>query len=148
MRRVRRHLSYANVVSTLCLVLLVGGGTALASAIVTRNGQVGRSTISGHNPPAGDHPNVIAASVSGKDLSQGLRTSLRLHCPSGFQNAGDICFENTAHTGDPFVDAVKTCAAAGLRLPTMPELALVFEHSGAPQIAQWVATEYPTTMGR
>ena len=31
----RRHLSYANMVSTLCLVLLLGGGTAYAAAKIT-----------------------------------------------------------------------------------------------------------------
>ena len=29
----------------------------------------------------------------------------------------------------------------------MPELALVFEHTSAPQIAQWVATEYADDNG-
>ena len=30
MRRIRPHLSYANVISTLCLFLLLSGGTAVA----------------------------------------------------------------------------------------------------------------------
>jgi hypothetical protein len=30
MRRIRSHLTYANVISTLCLFLLLGGGTAVA----------------------------------------------------------------------------------------------------------------------
>jgi hypothetical protein len=30
MRRIRQHLTYANVISTLCLCLLLGGGTAVA----------------------------------------------------------------------------------------------------------------------
>jgi hypothetical protein len=30
MRRIRRHLTYANVISTLCLFLVLGGGTAVA----------------------------------------------------------------------------------------------------------------------
>lgn len=30
MRRIRRYLTYANVISTLCLFLLLGGGTAVA----------------------------------------------------------------------------------------------------------------------
>lgn len=32
MKHFRSKLSYANVVSTLCLMLLVGGGTAFAAA--------------------------------------------------------------------------------------------------------------------
>jgi hypothetical protein len=31
MKRLRAYLSYANVVATLCLVLLVGGGSAFAA---------------------------------------------------------------------------------------------------------------------
>ena len=143
----RRHLTYANVVSTLCLILVLGGGTAMASLIITKNSQVDRGTISGHHPPSGDHPNIIGGSLSGADLSGQLRGSLRLHCPAGLQDAGDICFESSGHVGDPLVDAVKTCADEGLRLPTMPELALVFEHTSAPQIAQWVATEYADDNG-
>jgi hypothetical protein len=69
MLRIRRHLSYANVVSTLCLILLLGGGTALARTIITKNSQVARDTISGHDPPSGDHPNIIRGSVSRPDLA-------------------------------------------------------------------------------
>ena len=78
----RRHLTYANVVSTLCLILVLGGGTAMASLIITKNSQVDRGTISGHHPPSGDHPNIIGGSLSGADLSGQLRGSLRLLLPS------------------------------------------------------------------
>jgi hypothetical protein len=37
MRRLRRKLTYSNVVSTLCLFLLVGGGTALAANELGKN---------------------------------------------------------------------------------------------------------------
>ena len=146
MRHVRPHLTFANVVSVIALFVALGG-TALATVIVSTNSQVGRGTISGHHPPPGKHPNIIGGSVNGHDLSGGIKTSLRLHCPSGLRDAGDICFEDTGHTGDPLVGAAKTCAAEGLRLPTLPELALVFEHLEAGQIAQWVATNYSDDNG-
>ncbi|HEX8752032.1 MAG TPA: hypothetical protein VF731_01335 [Solirubrobacterales bacterium] len=41
MRRLRPHLSYANVVSTLCLVLLLGGGAAFAASKALPTNSVG-----------------------------------------------------------------------------------------------------------
>ncbi len=138
----RRQLTYANVVSTVCLVLLLGGGTALANVLITKNGQVDRGTISGHKPPSGDHPNIIGGSVAGADLSTKLKASLRLHCPSGLRQAGDICFEDSIRPAATLADALKTCASAGRRLPSLAELTLVFDHLGAPLDAEWVATEF------
>jgi hypothetical protein len=53
-----------------CVALFVAlSGTALASFVVSSNSQVASGTISGHHPPAGDHANIIAGSVSGTDLA-------------------------------------------------------------------------------
>jgi hypothetical protein len=45
MRRIRSRLTYASVMSTLAVFLVVGGGTAIASYVVSsnsiKNGQVG-----------------------------------------------------------------------------------------------------------
>jgi uncharacterized membrane protein len=46
---IRSHLTYANVMSTLAVFLVIGGGTALASYVVSSNSQVGPDTISGHH---------------------------------------------------------------------------------------------------
>jgi hypothetical protein len=69
MERIRRHLTYANVVATLSLVLVLGGGTALASYVISSNSQVGPGTISGHQPPTGKHANVISGSVNAQDVA-------------------------------------------------------------------------------
>src|SRR5262245_29005353 len=66
MSGIRRHLTYANVMATLAVFIALGG-TALASVIVSKNSQVASGTISGHKPPSGDHPNVIAGSINGTD---------------------------------------------------------------------------------
>lgn len=71
MFRIRSHLTYANVVATMCLFLLIGGGVAAANVIVSSNSQVASKTISGHHPPSGDHANIIAGSVNGADLAVG-----------------------------------------------------------------------------
>ncbi len=63
------HLTYANVMVTILAFLVLGGGTALASYVVSSNGQVGPNTISGHTPPSGKHANIIPASVNGWDVT-------------------------------------------------------------------------------
>jgi hypothetical protein len=67
---IRSHLTFANVVSLAALFVALGG-TAMASVIITSNSQVAQNTISGHAPPTGDHPNLIAGSVGEKDLHRG-----------------------------------------------------------------------------
>jgi hypothetical protein len=63
-----------------CVALFVAlGGTALAtSLVVSSNKQVGPNTISGHNPPSGDHANVIARSIDGKDLASQSVTAKKI----------------------------------------------------------------------
>jgi hypothetical protein len=69
MNRIRRHLTYANVMATLAVFLVLGGGTAIASYVVSSNSQVGPDTVSGHKPPAGNHANIIKSSINSQDLS-------------------------------------------------------------------------------
>ena len=68
--RIRSHLTYANVVATLALFLVIAGGTAAAvTYVVSSNSQVGPGTISGHKPTSGKHANIIAGSINGKDIA-------------------------------------------------------------------------------
>jgi hypothetical protein len=125
-----------------CVALFVAlGGTALASVIISSNSQVARNTISGHNPPSGKHFNIIGGSISGGDLSPALMSSLRLHCRSGLYRAADLCFDPNPRPDLTMANALKACALAQMRLPSAGELALVFDHVGAPQIPEWVDTE-------
>ncbi len=88
MGRIRRHLTFANVVSVIALFVALGG-TALASVIITKNGQVARDTISGHDPPSGDHPNIIRNSLTGKDIKEStLGPVPALKAPEPFHRVG------------------------------------------------------------
>ena len=69
MARFTTRLTYANVMSTVAVFLVLGGGTALAAYVVSSNSQIGPGTISGHKPPTGKHANVIAGSVNGTDIA-------------------------------------------------------------------------------
>jgi hypothetical protein len=78
MRGIHRHLTYANVMVTILAFLVLGGGTALASFVVSSNAQIGPNTVSGHKPPSGDHSNLIGGSVNGTDLATGAVSTAKL----------------------------------------------------------------------
>jgi hypothetical protein len=69
MRRIRPHLTYANVMATIAVFLVLGGGTALAAYVVSSNSQIGPGTVSGHKAPSGKHANVIGGSLNGQDVA-------------------------------------------------------------------------------
>jgi len=117
-QRIRSHLTYANVMSTLAVFLVIGGGTALASYVVSSNSQVGPNTISGHRPPSGKHANVIAGSINGQDIADnsGVET-----CKSPLTSKfGPICAGSDGGSRT-FPVAAAYCAAHGLRLPSVSE---------------------------
>jgi hypothetical protein len=66
---IRSHMTYANVMVTLLAFIVLGGGTALASYVISSNSQVGPGTISGHHAPSGKNPNLIAGSVGSRDVA-------------------------------------------------------------------------------
>jgi hypothetical protein len=78
MRRIRRHLTYANVMVTIIAFFVLAGGTALGAFVVSSNSQIGPGTVSGHKPPKGDHANVIPGSITTKDLAAGGVTGGKL----------------------------------------------------------------------
>ena len=84
MRRIRSHLTYANVMVTILAFIVLGGGTALASFVISSNSQVGPGTISGHKPPSGDHANIIAGSLNGADLANNAVTASKLGAVAKF----------------------------------------------------------------
>jgi hypothetical protein len=68
-RRIRSHLTYANVMVTILAFVVIGGGTALGAFVVSSNSQIGPGTISGHTPPTGKHANIIAGSINSQDIT-------------------------------------------------------------------------------
>jgi hypothetical protein len=77
MRRIRPRSVY-DVFALVSFFLVIGGGTALASYVVSSNSQVGPNTISGHKPPSGNHANIIGGSVNATDLANGAATLSKL----------------------------------------------------------------------
>ena len=75
--KIRRNLTYANVMATIAVFLALGG-TAVASFVVNSNADIGPGTVSGGKPPAGDHANIIARSIVGSDLSASAVGTVKL----------------------------------------------------------------------
>jgi hypothetical protein len=118
MRRIRSHLTYANVISTLSLFLVLGGGTALAAYVVGSNSQIGPGTVSGHKPPSGDHANIIAGSVNGTDIAD--RSGVDTCKTPLLGKFGPICAGSDAGART-WEGALAYCAGFGLRLPSLSE---------------------------
>jgi hypothetical protein len=151
MKRIVESLSYANVVATLALLLVVTGGAALAanqlarnsvgtkqlrrSAVTTikiKNGAVTPAKIGGSLPGARVDPSTLrivpnAAQAGDAQTVQGLNPDQiaarsRLRCPDGMVLASGVCFEPTARPPAEWLTAISTCGQAGRRLPDQSEL--------------------------
>jgi hypothetical protein len=131
-QRIRSHLTYANVMSTLAVFLVIGSGTALASYVVSSNSQVGPGTISGHKPPSGKHANIIHDSINGKDIADRSRVDT---CQTPLVTKfGAICAGSDGGSRT-WSNAVGYCAGYGLRLPTVSEAVTLAENYDVPGVA-------------
>src|SRR5436190_12432788 len=133
MARICQHLTYANVISTLCLFLLLGGGTALAAYVVSSNSQIGPGTISGHKPPSGDHANIIAGSINGQDIAD--RSGVDTCQTPLLAKLGPICAgsDGVARTWNQALDY---CRGFGLRLPSFSEAIALAAGYDVPGVSQ------------
>jgi hypothetical protein len=163
MRRIRPHLTYSNAMSTIAVFAVLAGGTAWAaskigtnqikngavtakklhsSAVTTKkikNGAVtgdkAKESSFGQVPEAAHADN--ATNLGGQPASD-----YRLHCPGNLDRAGDLCYEVDLRPAATPGQAMKACALDQRRLPDDGELALVFDHLGAPQPRQLTAGNF------
>lgn len=139
LRELRRHLSYANVVSTLCLFILLGGVGYAAATITGRDVRDGslswrdlkRNTLGGSRIKESRLGRVPRASNA--DRVGGLGAAqLLVRCPPGTFPSGGTCIEVTARAPASYGTAVLECGSAGgdktpgRRLPTHGELVNAF----------------------
>jgi hypothetical protein len=101
MRKVRKHASFANVMSVIAVFLAIGG-TAYAGS-----------------------------KINGKKLKNNSVGPAKLHCPDAAPNrTGDICF-GALQPPTGWINAVQTgCPSQNLRLPTNGEALLVTKVAG------------------
>jgi hypothetical protein len=128
MNRIRRRLTYANVMATVAVFIALGG-TATAAVLVTSNSQVAKDTISGHKPPKGDHANIVDGSITGRDIADrsGVDTC-RPHLTIKF---GPVCAGSDGASRS-WNDASQYCSDFGLRLPSISEALTLARNNTVP----------------
>jgi hypothetical protein len=160
MRRIRPHLTYSNVMSTIAVFAVLAGGSAWAASKIGTN-QIKKGAVTAKKL----HNNAVTTAKIRDDAVTGAKakessfgqvpdaahadnannldgkpaSDYRLHCPGNLDRAGDLCYEVNPRPAAKYPEALKACALDQRRLPSEGELALVFDHLGAPQDAQWVA---------
>jgi hypothetical protein len=132
----RSNLTYANVMATLAVFLVLGGGTAIASLIITDNSQVASNTISGHKPPTGKHANLFVGSVNGQDVADNtlggadINESTLATVPSAANGARKFVYDQPVQLGVPMVTPILTLKEmtlkAACQLPSLSSQTYVY----------------------
>jgi hypothetical protein len=137
-RRFRPRLSYANVASTLALVLALGGVSYAAATIngsslkkrSVAGSKMKRNTLTGTEvkesklgkvPRAGLADNATNAG-SAALLGGATPTSYRVACPTGTTFKHAACYEMALRAAATYQAAVTDCDADRMRMPTLDEL--------------------------
>jgi hypothetical protein len=116
--RSRFRPSAAMIVACIALFVALGGTATAVTYVVSSNSQVGPGTISGHKPPGGKHPNIIAGSINGTDIAdQSGVDTCRAPLTAKY---GPICVGSDG-TSRTFKAAQAYCVQYGLRLPSFSE---------------------------
>jgi hypothetical protein len=84
-----------------------------------------------------------AQTLDGQSADQ-LTNATKLHCSTGMELAGGVCFEGSAREPEEWFNAVFACAERKLRLPTAGEL-IMFERRLKSEPAQeWTEPQFPS----
>lgn len=144
-KRLRPRLSYANVVSTLCLFALLGGGAYAATKL--KKDTVGSKQLKAKSVKSAEladgaviQTKLADGAVTSQKLADGGVTSAKIasasvdagklapgtlspSCPAGTTRFGTVvCVDTAARAAGDWFAGMNTCAAAGLRLPTTGEI--------------------------
>jgi hypothetical protein len=150
MHQIRKHLTYANVMSSLAVFLILGGATALAAtkigagqlkansvktgkivkeAVTTskiKNEAIGTTKIANEAVTTAKLQNNAVTGAKVADGSLGAADlasgTLTPTCPGGTVLSQGVCFETAERPAAPYKSATETCAGIERRLPTTNEL--------------------------
>lgn len=98
MKRLRSKLTYANVISTLCLCLLVGGGTAFAASRMLPKNSVGAKQLKKHAVTAAKLSRTVRSALVGARGATGPQGPVGPQGPRGPKgDAGEPATTLLAH---------------------------------------------------
>jgi hypothetical protein len=148
--QIRKQLTYANVMSSLAVFLILGGATALAATKIGANQLKANSVKTGKivkeavttskikneavttsklKNEAVTESKLQNNAVTGAKVADGSLTSADLasgtltpSCPGGTVLSQGACFETAERAAVSYEAANDTCVAAGRRLPSAAEL--------------------------
>jgi hypothetical protein len=171
--QIRKHLTYANVMSSLAVFLILGGATALAAtkidasqlkansvktgkivkeAVTTskiKNEAIGTTKIANEAVTTAKLQNnaVTGAKVADGSLSSADLASgtLTPTCPGGTVLSQGVCFETGERATVSFEAANETCVAAGRRLPHAAELSGFTKKVQVIPASEWSGDLFSTT---
>jgi hypothetical protein len=157
LHRLRRRLTYANVMSTLAVFIALGGSSYAAFTI--SGSSIKNRSIAGkklrHNTLTGVQikESRLARVPRAKraDTLDGLTAGdLKIKCPADTFPAADVCVERNARPAAAYGSAVSTCmlvgtpAGPGRRLPTHGELLAAFSTVDPAPSGELTADVYPS----
>jgi hypothetical protein len=134
MGKIHTHLTYANVMSTIAVLLALGGATALAAGHLRKNSVTSKSIKNGAIKTADlksravTNAKIADGAVKGANIADGsvgigdVAASLHLLCPSGTQYLQGGCIQNSPNGTAPWGNAQVACQDQGARLPNPSEL--------------------------
>jgi hypothetical protein len=139
MSSLRRHLTYANVVSTMCLFLLLGGAGAVAAGKLKKNSvgtkqikknavngtKVADGSLTGADINASTFGQVPKATSADTATSAGNAQTVGGHaaaCPAETFLHNRLCFDEESRTPAFFFNATTGCNTEGGFMPTQSQL--------------------------
>ncbi|HET6867165.1 MAG TPA: hypothetical protein VFH80_14695 [Solirubrobacteraceae bacterium] len=158
LHRLRKRLTYANVMSTLAVFIALGGSSYAAFTI--NGASIKNRSIAGkklrHNTLTGVQikESQLARVPRAKraDSLGGLTAAdLKIKCPSDTFPAADVCVERTARPAAAYGSAVSTCMLVGTptgpgrRLPTHGELLAAFSTVDPAPGGELTSDVYPSS---
>jgi hypothetical protein len=158
--RLRRHISYANVMATVAVFIALGGSSYAALSLTGRDVKDGsltqrdlkRNTLGGKRIKESRLGKVPRARNS--DRLQGMGAARFLvRCPDGTVPVSDVCVEVQARSPAPYRIAAVECESTqrrttpGRRLPSHDELMTAIGDSGIAldQNGELTRNVYPST---
>jgi hypothetical protein len=146
MRRIRRHLTFANVASAIALFVAISGGTAVALN--------GTNTVQSDDLGPGSQvkaPDVAANAVGSSDVINESLTGQDVKNQSGVDTCvstvrlGQLCVR-AENFHRPWFDAAHHCANLDLRLPSLGEALELAQTHDMPNVGQselfWTQDRY------